>query len=178
MSATPRAEHALFPGTFDPFTVGHLDLVRRAQALFGRLTIGIALHHDKQHMFSDEERVALARESTAEIPGVDVRTIEGLLVHACEEIGAGVIVRGVRSGTDFDYEVQMARTNRAMLARIDTVLLVPDPSTAHVSSSLVRQSAGMGGDVSRFVPPCVERELRRRFPSVPPPAAPGSPRSQ
>jgi pantetheine-phosphate adenylyltransferase len=168
MSAPSRAGHALFAGTFDPFTVGHLGLVRRASVLFGRVTVGIALNPDKQHLFSDEERVELAREATAGIAGVEVRAIDGLLVHACEALGADVIVRGVRSGTDFDYEVQMARTNRAMLARIDTVLLVPDPGLAHVSSSLVRQIARMGGEVAHFVPACVERALRRRFPAANP----------
>lgn len=163
MSARGRASHALFPGTFDPFTVGHLDLVRRALALFGRVTVGIAAHPDKHHLFSDAERADLARAATADLRGVEVRAIEGLLVSACDAIGADVIVRGARSGSDFDYEVQMARTNRAMLPRIETVLLVPDPSCAHVSSTLVRQIAAMGGDVSLFVPDCVERALRRRF---------------
>jgi pantetheine-phosphate adenylyltransferase len=163
MSALSGARHALFPGTFDPFTTGHLDLVRRAAALFGRVTVGIAAHPEKQHLFGVEERASLAREATAGIAGVSVCALEGLLVAACEAIGADVIVRGVRSGTDFDYEVQMARTNRALLPRIDTVLLVPDPNVAHVSSTLVRQIASMGGDVSHFVPPCVDRALRRRF---------------
>ena len=90
--------------------------------------------------------------------------IEGLLVNACEELGATVVVRGVRSGTDFDYEVEMARTNRAMLPRIDTVLLTPSPELAHVSGTLVRQIASMGGDVSAFVPAPVAEALARRFP--------------
>lgn len=167
MSALHGAAHALFPGTFDPFTVGHLDLVRRSAALFGRVTVGIAAHPEKRHLFDVEERVLLAREATEDLPGVEVCALDGLLVDACAALGADVIVRGVRSGTDFDYEVQMARTNRAMLPRIDTVLLVPDPGVAHVSSTLVRQIASMGGDASLFVPPCVERALLRRF-------APGS----
>lgn len=164
MSAGARALHALFPGTFDPFTRGHLALVERARALFGRLTVGVAEHAEKRPLFGAPERCELVREAIAGIPDVEVRRIEGLLVQACELLGADVIVRGVRSGTDFDYELLMARTNRALLPRIDTVLLVPDPGSADISSTLVRQVAAMGGELSAFVPPCVERALRRRFP--------------
>jgi len=161
--AASRARHALFPGTFDPFTLGHLDLVGRACALFGRVTVAVAAHPDKQHLFGPGERLELCRAATAGLDGVEVRAVEGLLVRACEELGCDVIVRGLRSGTDFDYELQMARTNRDMLPRIDTVLLVPAPATAHVSSTLVRQIASMGGDVSPYVPDAVARALRERF---------------
>jgi pantetheine-phosphate adenylyltransferase len=157
------ARHALFPGTFDPFTNGHLELVRRARRLFGRVTVGIGVHPEKRHLFEVAERAALVREATRELEGVEVRALDGLLVAACAELGCDVVVRGVRSATDFDYEVQMARTNRALSPALDTVLLVPDPSSAHLSSTLVRQIASMGGDVSAFVPACVERALRRRF---------------
>lgn len=158
------ARHALIPGTFDPFTNGHLELVRRACRLFGRVTVGIAVHPDKKHLFEVSERSALVREATRDLAGVEVHRLDGLLVAACAELGCDVVVRGVRSATDFDYEVQMARTNRALAPDLDTLLLVPDPASAHLSSTLVRQIASMGGDVSAFVPACVERALRLRFP--------------
>ena len=163
MSAAGRALHALLPGTFDPFTLGHQELVRRARQLFARVTVGVAEHPEKRWLFDARERVELVRESLADLGGVEVQLVRGLLVDACRELGVDLLVRGVRTGTDFDYESQMARTNRALSPRLDTVLLVPDPSTAHLSSTLVRQIASMGGELSAFVPPCVERALRRRF---------------
>jgi pantetheine-phosphate adenylyltransferase len=155
--------HALYPGTFDPPTVGHLDLVERALALFGRVTVAVAYNPEKKTLFGVEERVELFRAATRSLAGVEVAAIRGLIVDACEELGADVIVRGVRSGTDFDYEVEMARTNRQLLPRIDTVLLAPSPEHAHVSSTLVRQIASLGGDARRFVPPVVLVALRARF---------------
>lgn len=158
------AHHALFPGTFDPFTLGHLDLVARAARLFGRVTVGVARNPEKKSLFSDEERAELARSAVSGIGGIEVTLIPGLIVQACEELHADVIVRGVRSGTDFDFEVQMSRTNRTLLPRIDTVLLAPAPELSHVSSTLVRQIASMGGDPSGLVPPNVAKALRGRFP--------------
>lgn len=156
--------HALFPGTFDPPTAGHIDLARRAARLFGRVTVAVADHPTKNALFSLEERLSLLEASLAGVEGARVARIAGLVVDACEELGATVVVRGVRSGTDFDYEVEMARTNRAMLPRIDTVLLTPSPELAHVSGTLVRQIASMGGDVGAFVPAPVAEALARRFP--------------
>jgi pantetheine-phosphate adenylyltransferase len=159
---TARAPHALFPGSFDPATLGHLDLVKRAHALFGRVTIGVAHNLDKKGLFTTEERIEMLRRAVHGQDGVEVRILRGLVVTACEELGATVIVRGTRNGTDFDFEVAMARTNRAMLPRIETVLLAPAPEFAHVSSSLVRQIALAGGDASQFVPPAVAEALRAR----------------
>jgi len=158
-----RRQHALFPGTFDPFTLGHLDLVGRAAAMFGRATVGVARNAEKRSLFGAEERAELAREAVRGLDGVDVVLVPGLVVRACEEIGADVIVRGVRGGSDLDLELQMARTNRTLLPSIDTVLLVPAPELAHVSSTLVREIAALGGDVSRFVPKNVADALRARF---------------
>ena len=158
-----RVPHALYPGSFDPPTVGHLDLVARARALFGRVTVAVAYNPEKKTMFGVEERVELFRAATRSLAAVEVVAIRGLIVQACLDLGTDVIVRGVRSGTDFDYEVEMARTNRQMLGRIDTVLLAPAPEHAHVSSTLVRQIASLGGDASRFVPPVVAEALRARF---------------
>jgi pantetheine-phosphate adenylyltransferase len=158
------ARHALFPGTFDPFTLGHRDLVARAARLFGRVTVAVARNPEKQSLFSAEERAELARGAVSGIGEIEVTLIPGLVVQACEDLGADVIVRGVRSGTDFDFEVQMARTNRGLLPRVDTVLLAPAPELAHVSSTLVRQIASMGGDASGLVPPNVAQALHARFP--------------
>jgi pantetheine-phosphate adenylyltransferase len=162
MSERPRGHHALFPGSFDPVTLGHYDLVRRAQALFGRVTVGVAQNPDKPGLFSSAERVLLFREAVSGIPGVEVVEIEGLVVDAAKLLACDVIVRGVRSGTDFDYELSMARTNRALLPAVDTVLLAPPPEYAHISASLVRQIARMGGDVASFVPANVLRALEER----------------
>jgi len=165
--STPRASHALFPGVFDPFHHGHLDLVRRAARLFGRVTVGVAQNPEKQPMLGAEQRAELVRECVTGIAGVEVRLVAGLVVHACEELGADVIVRGLRGGGDYDYEAAMARTNRTLLARIDTVLLAPAPEHTHVSSTLVRHIASLGGDASGLVPPPVARALRERFPPRP-----------
>lgn len=158
------AAHAILPGTFDPFTLGHLDLARRAASLFGRVTLAVATHPRKRHLFSTEERVALARAALEEVPGAEALAIEGLVVDAARRLGATVIVRGVRGGTDLDYEAPMARTNRVLAPEIDTVLLLPSPEIAHVSSTLVRQIASMGGDVGALVPAPVRVALAERFP--------------
>jgi len=155
--------HALFPGTFDPPTLGHLDLVERAARLFDRVTVAIATHPTKEALFSLEARLELLRECTAAWPNVGVHRLDGLVVRAAEELACDVIVRGVRSGIDFEYEAQMAGTNRAMLPRLDTVLLVTAPALAHVRGTLVRQIAAMGGDVSSMVPAPVARALAERF---------------
>ena len=157
------ALHVLFPGTFDPPTRGHLDLVRRASALFERVTVALAEHPTKTPLFPIAEREALLRECTAGLAGVAVVRLEGLVVDACEALGCDAIVRGVRSGSDYDYEAQMAGTNRTLLPRIDTLFLPTSPEVAHLTSTLVRQIARMGGDVSQLVPQPVAAALRERL---------------
>lgn len=156
-------QHVLFPGSFDPITLGHLDLIRRAQSIFGRVTVLVAAHASKQQLFSAEERVALVTEALEGLEGVQVAITSGLLVDACREHGAPVVVRGVRGGVDLDYETQMANTNRSLLPEMDTVYLGASPEQGFISSTLVRQIASMGGDVSAFVPPNVLRALTARF---------------
>lgn len=158
MSAT----HAVFPGSFDPPTRGHLDLARRALALFPRLTLAVGAHHAKNALFSPAERVELLQRCVADWPGVSVVQLEGLLVEGCARLGAQVIVRGVRNGTDLDYEMAMAHTNAELDASIQTVFLAPAPESAHVSSSLVRQIAQLGGDVGALVPAVVMEALGER----------------
>jgi pantetheine-phosphate adenylyltransferase len=162
-----RAHHALFPGSFDPVTLGHVDLVARALAIFERVTVAVAVNPDKPGLFSAEERVDLLRKSLAGLPAgsrerVAVELVPGLVVDACRDFGCDIILRGVRSGSDFDYEAAMARTNRVMRPQVETLLLVPAPELAHVSSTLVRQIAACGGDALAFVPPPVALALRQR----------------
>lgn len=159
------ATHALFPGTFDPITLGHVDLVRRASVLFERVTVLVAAHATKGHVFDVDQRVALVREALDGLTGVTVATTDGLLVDALAEHGAQVVVRGVRGAADVEYELSMANTNRAMRPQMDTLLLAAAPDLMHVSSTLVRQIASLGGDVSAFVPSNVLAALRERFPS-------------
>ena len=160
-----QERHGVFPGTFDPVTFGHLDLIQRAAVLFDRLTIIVAAHHDKRHVLSVEERVALLREATAGESHVEVAAMDGLLVDSARSLGATAIVRGIRSAADLEYERQLALTNRAMATDIETVLLFSSPEHAHVSSTLVRQIARLGGDLSPFVPPPVIEALAGRFTS-------------
>jgi len=157
------ARHALFSGTFDPVTLGHLDVLERAVRLFGRVTLAVAENPSKAPLFSLEERMALLREVTAGVEEVGIVHVGGLTVDTCVELGADVIVRGVRGSADLDYETPMALTNRRLRPEIETVFIVPAPEHAFISSSLVRQIARLGGDCSSFVPPAVLAALTQRF---------------
>lgn len=154
---------AIFPGTFDPVTFGHIDLIQRAARLFDHLTIVVAAHHDKRHVFSVEERVALLESATEALDHVDIVAFEGLLVDGAKSLGATAVVRGIRSAADLDYERQLALSNRAMSPDLDTVLLLSSSEHSHVSSTLVRQIARLGGDLTSFVPPAVVAALAGRF---------------
>ena len=156
-------DHAVFPGTFDPFTLGHLDLVRRALALFPRVTVAVARHSTEGMLFEWPDRLALIEETLAGLEGVAVAPFEGLVVDACRRLGATVIVRGLRGTGDLEYERPMALSNRAMAPGVETLFLLPSSETAHISGSLVRQIARLGGDVSPFVPGPVLRALQARF---------------
>jgi pantetheine-phosphate adenylyltransferase len=158
--------HAVFPGTFDPVTLGHLDVLARARSLFQQVTVAVATHHEKHQLFDLDARVALLRECVVG-EGVDVIALDGLLVDGCRRLGARVVVRGVRSAVDLEYERQMALTNRALAPELETVFLLPAPEHANVASTLVRQIARMGGDVSPFVPPPVVAALAARFRKTP-----------
>lgn len=153
----------LLPGTFDPPTLGHLDLVERAARLFARVTLGVAENATKQALFDVEERLALLAACSAGLENVAVVRVHGLVIEACRTLGAGAILRGLRAGSDFDYEAQMARTNRTLAPGVDTLFLASSPEVAHVSSTLVRQIASLGGDCSALVPPPVAAALTRRF---------------
>jgi pantetheine-phosphate adenylyltransferase len=157
-------QHALVPGTFDPPTLGHVDLVERAARLFPRVTVGVAEHPTKQCLFAAGEREAQLRACLAHLPTVAVAGVDGLVVDACRRLGCDTIVRGIRSGTDFDYERPMAETNKALSTGVETVFLATSPLVSHLSSTLVRQVASMGGDVGGLVPRPVARALLERFP--------------
>lgn len=165
-SATQRLSPtvAVCPGSFDPVTVGHVDVIRRAAALFERVVVAVLVNPDKQPVFTEEERVDLLKQVSADYPNVVVIAAAGLLVDVCRREGAGVVVKGIRGSSDAEYELPMAAMNRH-LAGVETLLLPSDPRVSYVSSSLVRSIARYGGDISGLVPevvagPLVER-LRR-----------------
>jgi pantetheine-phosphate adenylyltransferase len=156
---------ALYSGSFDPVTFGHLDVVERASRLFDRVVVAVGVHHAKKAMFSEADRLDMLRlcvEPIAARTGnvIEVRPFAGLVVEAAREAGARVIVRGVRNGSDLDYEDQMAGMNAAMAPEIDVVYLAAAPSVRHIASSLVRQVAALGGPLEAFVPPHVAERLR------------------
>jgi pantetheine-phosphate adenylyltransferase len=150
--------HAIFPGSFDPPTLGHVDLIERALGLFETVTLAVGAHPNKKGLLSADARCALLHQVSGQLAGSErlrIVQLDALLVDGCREHGAGTVVRGLRSGADFEYEAQMAATNRAMEPGIDTVYLGAMPAVAHLSSTLVRQIAAMGGDISSLVPKAV-----------------------
>lgn len=154
---------AVYPGTFDPPTLGHLDIVARAARLFDRLIVGVFTNPAKSPLFDLDERLAILSREVAGLGQVEVVAARGLLVDLARAHNAGAIVRGLRSGTDFDYEEQMAGMNRALDGSIDTVFLVADPVLRPIASSLVKQVARGGGDVHRFVTPAVAGNIAAKL---------------
>ena len=157
----------LYPGSFDPVTLGHVDIVRRSGLLVDRLVIAVGTHHDKSPLFSAEERVKLAKDVLGPVAkeiglGLEVTTYDRLTVDAAKAAGAAVILRGLRDAGDFDYEMQMAGMNAALAPDVETVFLASSPGSRHIAASLVRQIAAMGGDVAAFVPPIVAAALKRK----------------
>lgn len=158
----------LYPGTFDPITLGHLDIIQRALELVDRLVIGVAINRDKGPLFSLEDRVAMVRAEcdriTASSKGeIVVHPFENLLIDCARDVGATVIVRGLRAVADFEYEFQMVGMNRALDASIETVFLMADARRQAIASKLVKEIARLGGDVSKFVTPSVNEALVTRF---------------
>jgi len=153
---------AVYPGSFDPITHGHEDLIRRSLAFADRVIVAVAVNVAKQVLFTLDERVALIREAVRH-PAVEVQSFDGLLVGFAREVGATLIVRGLRAVSDFEYEFQMALMNRTLAPGLETVFLVPAFDLTYLSSSLVREVARCGGDVSQLVHPAVQQALRRKF---------------
>ena len=159
----PDGSLAVFPGSFDPITNGHLDIVDRGLSLFDRVRMAILVNPEKQPLFSVEERVALIREAYRGNRRVEVDTFSGLLVDYAERVGASVILRGIRAISDFEYEFQMALMNRRLDPQIETVFMMPAESYSYVSSRLVKEVFQLGGRVSDLVPPVVERRLSEKY---------------
>ncbi len=161
--SSARQRIAVYPGTFDPITNGHIDLVARAAPLFERIVVGVAESPSKGPGFPLEERIALARLGLADIPNVEVRGFTTLLAHFVKEIGAGVLLRGLRAVSDFEYEFQLASMNRHLIPEVETLFLTPAEQYGFISSSLVREIARLGGDVSGFVDPAVLAALKQKW---------------
>lgn len=154
---------AFYPGSFNPLTYGHLNIIERALAQFDKVTVLVAVNPNKQALFDVDESLAMIREATAGLRGVEVDCTEGLLVEYARRTGVHTAVRGLRAVTDFENEFAMALTNRSMMAEFDTVFLMTHSDYMYLSSSVVRQVAQLGGELKKFVPPCVERQLRSKF---------------
>ena len=159
---------ALYPGSFDPITNGHLDVVRHAVTLCDRLIVAVAVHSSKKPLFSIEERLAMLQEVCGPIAqqagcAFDWSTYDNLTVTAAQKAGATIMIRGLRDGTDLDYEMQLAGMNEAMAPEVHTVFVPASPAVRPITATLVRQIAAMGGDVSAFVPPAIAKSLKSKF---------------
>jgi len=154
---------AIYPGTFDPITNGHTDLVTRAAPLFDRVIVAVADSASKGPYFSISERISLARMALADLPNVEVRGFDSLLATFIEQVGAGVIIRGLRAVSDFEYEFQLASMNRHLIPQAETLFLTPAEQYSFISSSLVREIGRLGGDISGFVHPAVQQAMRQRW---------------
>ena len=151
---------AVYSGTFDPFTLGHGDVARRAAGLFGRLVIAVAVAHHKKTLFDLKVRIQLVQDAMKNVAKVEVIPFDGLIMDFCVQQGAGAVVRGIRNMTDFDYESQMASMNRKLQPQVETVFLLPTAELQCISSTLVREISKLGGDVSQMVAPVVADALR------------------
>jgi pantetheine-phosphate adenylyltransferase len=160
---TSAASLAVFPGSFDPITNGHLDIIARSLSVFDEVVVAILVNPEKSPLFSVEERVEIIREAYRGEPRVRVDTFTGLLVDYAERVGAAVIVRGLRAISDFEYEFQMALMNRRLDPHIETVFMMPAESYSYLSSRLVKEVFQLGGRVTGLVPPVVERRLRDKY---------------
>jgi len=153
---------AIYPGSFDPVTNGHLDLIERGQKMFDRLIVGVLKNVEKQPLFSVPERVEMLREVTRQWPSVQIDVFEGLLVDYARKQHAGVILRGIRAVSDYEYELQMALMNRKLEPRLETVFMLPGETYSYLSAKLVREIAQLGGPLDGLVPLTVEKRLRAR----------------
>lgn len=153
----------IYPGSFDPITNGHIDIIKRAAKLTDKLIVAVLKNNEKNALFTADERVKMIKESIKKIPNVYVESFDGLLVDFAKKKKANVIIRGLREMTDFEYELKMAQTNRALYENIETIFLITSPEYAYVSSSIVREVASFGGDVSKFVTKNIEKETKKKL---------------
>lgn len=156
-------KRVIYPGTFDPVTNGHIDIVRRAVELFDEVVVTVAKNPTKTELFTVEERIEMLKESLKEFPTVTVDSFGGLVVDHARQVGAVGIIRGLRAVSDFEYEFQMALMNRKLAGEIATILLMPHARYTYLNSTIIRNLAAFGGDVSGFVPPFVEAKLKEKF---------------
>ena len=154
---------AVYPGSFDPVTNGHLDVIKRGSELFGQVIVGVLHNSSKSPLFSDEERVNILKEATKNLPNVKIVSFSGLSVDFARKYNAKAIIRGLRAITDFEYELQMAQTNRVLAPDIDTTFLTTSLEYAYLSSTTVKEVAAFGGDISKFVPPFVMDAVHQKF---------------
>ncbi|MDD5247238.1 MAG: pantetheine-phosphate adenylyltransferase [Candidatus Omnitrophica bacterium] len=154
---------AIYPGTFDPITYGHIDLIKRAQEIFPELIIGVAHNPHKKPLFSVKERVQMLKQAVSGFPGVSVESFDGLVVDYAVRHKARVLIRGLRMLSDFEYEFQMALTNRKLDSRVETIFLMPHESYSYISSRLLKEVASLGADISSFVPEYVEKALKKKL---------------
>ncbi len=154
---------AVCPGSFDPITVGHIDIIKRAANMFDRVIVVVMVNHKKHYSFSPDERVALIRKATADIDNIEVDYSDGLLADYAKQRGASVIIKGLRAMSDFEYEFQMALTNKKLNPDVETVFLTTAAENMYLSSSMVKQIASMGGDVSDFVPEQIRQDITGRL---------------
>ena len=159
----PSARVAVYPGTFDPVTNGHIDLIRRALRIFERVVVGVAVNPEKGTLFPVEERAAMLREATRRWPRVTVKAFNNLAVDFARKNGAKVILRGLRMLSDFEYEMQMSLTNRRINPDIETVFLMPSEEHSYISSRLIKEAAALGADVRDFIPARAAAMLRKRL---------------
>jgi pantetheine-phosphate adenylyltransferase len=157
---------AVYPGTFDPMTLGHEDVVRRATQLFSRVIVAVAAGHHKKAMFTLQERIEMAREAVRQYPQVEVESFSGLLRDFVVARGGKAMVRGLRAVTDFDYEFQLAGMNRSLMPHVETVFLTPSDKFQFISSTFVREIAVLGGEVDKFVSPLVQQRLAEKVRSL------------
>ena len=156
-------KRAVYPGTFDPITLGHIDIIKRASKLVDELIVGVLNNNSKTPLFTPEERVEMIRESVADMPNVKVMAFDGLLVDFAKQQKALFVVRGLRAVTDFEYEFQMAQANRIIDKDVDTVFLTTSNAYSFISSSTVRELASFGGDISKFVTKSVEKKVKEKI---------------
>jgi pantetheine-phosphate adenylyltransferase len=154
---------AVYPGSFDPLTNGHLDIIRRGSRLFDRVLVAVLENEGKSPLFSVAERMELIARCTRDIPGVEVHSFSGLLVDFMQRVGATVVVRGIRAVSDYEYELQMALMNRELHPGVETIFMLPAVEFTYVSSRLIKEVFRLGGDVARLVPPDVLESLRARL---------------
>ncbi|MDA1044197.1 MAG: pantetheine-phosphate adenylyltransferase [Verrucomicrobia bacterium] len=155
---------AIYPGTFDPITLGHFDLIERGASIFDRVVLGIAQSTPKDTLFSLEERMALCRTAVGKLANVEVEAFDGLLIDYVHSRGARILIRGVRAFSDFEYEFQMALINRKLAPDIETLFMMPNETYSYLSSSRIKEVAALGGEVHRFVPPNVHQALLQKYP--------------